>query len=72
MLMVDGYCVALQYVPLVVEVCTQVVEERGLANQGIYRVPGNSLAINNLVEELNRVSSLVHVSCSLCCFKKYE
>ena len=41
--------------PLVVEVCTQVVEERGLANQGIYRVPGNSLAINNLVEELNRV-----------------
>jgi len=49
----------LQYVPLVVEVCTQVVEERGLANQGIYRVPGNSLAINNLVEELNRVSSAV-------------
>jgi len=46
----------LQYVPLVVEVCTQVVEDRGLANQGIYRVPGNSLAINNLVEELNRVS----------------
>jgi len=48
---------ALQYVPLVVEVCTQVVEERGLANQGIYRVPGNSLAINNLVEDLNRVSN---------------
>jgi len=44
-------------VPLVVEVCTQVVEEHGLANQGIYRVPGNSLAINNLVEELNRVSN---------------
>jgi len=42
-------------VPLVVEVCTQVVEEHGLASQGIYRVPGNSLAINNLVEELNRV-----------------
>jgi len=49
----------LQYVPLVVEVCTQVVEERGLANQGIYRVPGNSLAINNLVEDLNRVCNNV-------------
>jgi Rho GTPase-activating protein 21/23 len=43
-------------VPLVVEVCTQVVEERGLENLGIYRVPGNSVAINTLVEELNRVS----------------
>ena len=49
----------LQFVPLVVEVCVQVVEEHGLANQGIYRVPGNSLAINNLVEELNRVSNAV-------------
>jgi len=56
-------------VPLVVEVCTQVVEECGLANQGIYRVPGNSLAINNLVEELNRVCmhSLVALFVSRCC-----
>jgi len=57
---------ALQYVPLVVEVCTQVVEERGLANQGIYRVPGNSLAINNLVEDLNRVSNAAWFNRNYC------
>jgi len=63
-------CVTLQWVPLVVEVCTQVVEECGLTNQGIYRVPGNSLAINNLVEELNRVcmviSAVLLTSCNQC------
>jgi len=48
-------CFYFQLVPLIVEVCTQVVAERGLDNQGIYRVPGNSVAINILVEELNRV-----------------
>lgn len=50
--------VCLQFVPLVVELCTQVVAERGIDNQGIYRVPGNSVAINALVEELNRVCSV--------------
>jgi len=44
-----------QYVPLVVEVCIQIVEEKGLDNQGIYRVPGNSGAVNQLQEELNKV-----------------
>jgi len=47
--------VPFQYVPLVVEVCTQIVEEKGLDNQGIYRVPGNSGAVSQLQEELNKV-----------------
>ena len=48
--------VLFQNVPLVVEVCTRIVEERGIENQGIYRVPGNTGAVNALQEELNKVS----------------
>ena len=44
-----------QFVPLVVEACIQIVEEKGLDNQGIYRVPGNSGAVNQLQEEMNKV-----------------
>ena len=47
--------VLFQFVPLVVEACIQIVEEKGLDNQGIYRVPGNSGAVNQLQEELNKV-----------------
>ena len=46
---------ALQNVPLIVELCTKIVEEKGLENQGIYRVPGNTGALNSLIEELNKV-----------------
>jgi hypothetical protein len=46
---------ALQHVPLIVELCTKIVEEKGLENQGIYRVPGNTGALNSLIEELNKV-----------------
>lgn len=42
-----------QFVPLIVEVCCKVVEERGLDYTGIYRVPGNNAAISNMQEELN-------------------
>ena len=49
----------LQYVPLVVEICTTIVEGRGLENQGIYRVPGNTGAVNFLQNELDRVGPLV-------------
>lgn len=45
-------CVA-QFVPLIVEVCCNVVEERGLEYTGIYRVPGNNAAISSMQEELN-------------------
>ncbi|KAM4604862.1 rho GTPase-activating protein 21 [Polymixia lowei] len=40
-------------VPLIVEVCCNVVEERGLEYTGIYRVPGNNAAISSMQEELN-------------------
>lgn len=39
--------------PLIVEVCCNLVEERGLEYTGIYRVPGNNAAISNMQEELN-------------------
>ncbi|XP_068603820.1 rho GTPase-activating protein 21a [Brachionichthys hirsutus] len=42
-----------KFVPLIVEVCCKLVEERGLEYTGIYRVPGNNAAISNLQEELN-------------------
>lgn len=42
-----------QFVPLIVEVCCKLVEERGLEYTGIYRVPGNNSAISNMQEELN-------------------
>lgn len=43
----------LQFVPLIVEVCCKLVEDRGLEYTGIYRVPGNNAAISNMQEELN-------------------
>ncbi|KAJ8010114.1 hypothetical protein DPEC_G00071630 [Dallia pectoralis] len=42
-----------RFVPLIVEVCCHLVEERGLEYTGIYRVPGNNTAISNMQEELN-------------------
>ena len=45
----------IQHVPLVVELCTRIVEARGIENQGIYRVPGNTGAVNMLQDELNKV-----------------
>ncbi len=43
----------LQFVPLIVEVCCKLVEERGLEYTGIYRVPGNNTAISSMQEELD-------------------
>uniref|UniRef100_A0A7N9AZU0 Rho GTPase activating protein 21b n=1 Tax=Mastacembelus armatus TaxID=205130 RepID=A0A7N9AZU0_9TELE len=42
-----------RFVPLIVEICCKVVEERGLEYTGIYRVPGNNAAISSMQEELN-------------------
>jgi len=50
-------------VPLIVELCTRIVEEKGLENQGIYRVPGNSGAINAMLDELNKVRTGVVYRC---------
>ncbi|XP_046741050.1 uncharacterized protein LOC124408260 isoform X7 [Diprion similis] len=42
------------YVPFIVEMCTSIVEERGLEVIGIYRVPGNTAAISQLTESVNK------------------
>ncbi|XP_010788112.1 rho GTPase-activating protein 21a isoform X3 [Notothenia coriiceps] len=42
-----------KFVPLIVEVCCNLVEDRGLEYTGIYRVPGNNAAISHMQEELN-------------------
>ena len=36
------------------ELCTRIVEARGLDVIGVYRVPGNSVAVSHMQEELNR------------------
>nr|XP_033774320.1 rho GTPase-activating protein 23 isoform X2 [Geotrypetes seraphini] len=41
-------------VPLIVEACCKLVEEKGLHNMGIYRVPGNNAVVSNLQEQLNK------------------
>ncbi|XP_059585067.1 rho GTPase-activating protein 21 isoform X2 [Alligator mississippiensis] len=43
-----------KYIPLIVDVCCKLVEERGLEYTGIYRVPGNNAAISSMQEELNK------------------
>ncbi|XP_044734281.1 uncharacterized protein LOC123296735 isoform X2 [Chrysoperla carnea] len=43
-----------EFVPLIVEICTRIVEERGLDVIGIYRVPGNTAAITLLTDEVNK------------------
>ncbi|XP_076460407.1 rho GTPase-activating protein 21-A-like [Babylonia areolata] len=43
-----------EFVPLIVELCTRIVEVRGLEIVGVYRVPGNSVAVSHIQEELNR------------------
>ncbi|XP_065174284.1 rho GTPase-activating protein 21-B isoform X4 [Atheta coriaria] len=42
------------YVPKLVEICTDFVENRGLEVIGIYRVPGNSAAVTALTDEVNK------------------
>ncbi|XP_074036276.1 rho GTPase activating protein at 19D isoform X5 [Leptinotarsa decemlineata] len=42
------------YLPRLVEVCTDIIDERGLHTTGIYRVPGNNASITALTEEINR------------------
>ncbi|KAF5282907.1 hypothetical protein FQA39_LY17443, partial [Lamprigera yunnana] len=40
-------------IPRLVEVCTEIVENRGLDVVGVYRVPGNSAAITALTNSVN-------------------
>ncbi|XP_063420974.1 rho GTPase-activating protein 21-like isoform X2 [Mytilus trossulus] len=42
------------FVPMIVDLCTKIVEARGLEVTGVYRVPGNTAAVNMMTEELNK------------------
>lgn len=43
-----------EFIPLIVERCTSIVEARGLEVVGIYRVPGNTAAVTALTESVNK------------------
>ena len=43
-----------QFVPLIVELCTQIVEAKGLEMTGVYRIPGNKAGVTLLQEEFNK------------------
>ncbi|CAH1122197.1 unnamed protein product [Ceutorhynchus assimilis] len=43
-----------QFVPKFIEVCTDIIDEKGLQIIGIYRVPGNNASITALSEEINK------------------
>ena len=47
-----------QFVPLIVDMCTQIVEAKGLEMTGVYRIPGNKAAVTLLQEEFNKVCKL--------------
>ncbi|XP_063706527.1 rho GTPase-activating protein 21 isoform X3 [Culicoides brevitarsis] len=42
------------YVPMILARCIDIVEARGLSIVGIYRIPGNTAAIAQLTEQVNR------------------
>ncbi|XP_061441830.1 rho GTPase-activating protein 21 isoform X2 [Rhineura floridana] len=50
-----------KYIPLIVDICCRLVEERGLEYTGIYRVPGNNTAISSMQEELNKGMTDINV-----------
>lgn len=51
----------LQKVPLIVEACCKVVEDKGLEYMGIYRVPGNNAVVSSLQEQLNKGSAEINL-----------
>ncbi|XP_010005299.1 PREDICTED: rho GTPase-activating protein 23 [Chaetura pelagica] len=48
-------------VPLIVEACCRVVEDRGLEYMGIYRVPGNNAVVSSLQEQLNKGATEINL-----------
>ena len=41
-------------IPVLIKILVTIVEEKGLEIVGVYRVPGNSAAVANLTEQVNR------------------
>ncbi len=52
-------------IPRVVQECIEVVEERGLLSQGIYRLSGNAASIQKLKSDYNNGMLLIMVAYSL-------
>ena len=50
-------CPDLECVPLLVRTCCKMVEDKGLDIVGIYRVPGNSAAVNALTEQVRHTQT---------------
>ncbi|CAM4717448.1 unnamed protein product [Caretta caretta] len=48
-------------IPLIVEACCKVVEDKGLEYMGIYRVPGNNAVVSSLQEQLNKGSTEINL-----------
>lgn len=46
---------------MIVDLCTKIVEARGLEVTGVYRVPGNTASVNMMMEELNKVQNSITV-----------
>lgn len=46
--------VFLQLVPLLIQLCVKVVEAHGIDTVGIYRIPGNTAAVNSLRDNLTQ------------------
>ena len=45
-------------VPLIVKICTSIVEQKGLEIVGIYRIPGNNASVTHLTELVNKGSDV--------------
>ncbi|XP_069733320.1 rho GTPase-activating protein 23 isoform X2 [Phaenicophaeus curvirostris] len=48
-------------IPLIVEACCKMVEDRGLEYMGIYRVPGNNAVVSSLQEQLNKGATEINL-----------
>ncbi|KAK9396971.1 rho GTPase-activating protein 23 [Crotalus adamanteus] len=48
-------------IPLIVEACCKVVEDKGLEYMGIYRVPGNNAVVSSLQEQLNKGAAEINL-----------
>jgi len=48
--------VLVKHVPIFVEMCISSIDNHGLDSEGLYRVPGNAGVVNELQEQLDRVS----------------
>lgn len=49
-------------VPIVVDKCVNFIETNGLFSEGVYRVPGNKKALNELKQAFNQNDQAVHIS----------